>query len=323
VFHVKDIPEKFSPAEPLFPHQLCRGIKEPTPQELSYAVYLHTSSHIEIPANPVNLPLQSNDLNANANISATFEFVSDERSYEKTSLIENVERQKFYDLTVQVVKVYSASLDRVELYVTDYTENEGLYNYGQKAEGRDGDDHSYIQERSKDWNGPLGRRTLQVCLYDSHAEHAHDKVKVDDIVLLKNVRIKDGKGLGSMMDGAMHGDKRFPQKHGIVPLKRNDGRVIALLTRKQKYWDQNKGHEQDTKKRKAETEGRKEKKVRKKQGKKENVEQGKKITDSLQFPELKPNALNQHGTVAASGFMNIDNVDNIGSQFDALMQTTP
>ena len=92
-------------------------------------------------------------------------------------LVKDVQVQGFYDLMVQVIKMYPLD-GRMTLYVTDYTEHTGNYNHQRDRNdlaaelvARDGDEFGYSAKSNpkldKSWNGPWGKLTLQLTLYNS------------------------------------------------------------------------------------------------------------------------------------------------------------
>ncbi|THX53838.1 hypothetical protein D6D08_09537, partial [Aureobasidium pullulans] len=122
----------------------------------------------------------------------------------KLRLIQGVAFNEYCDLIVEVVKKFPDVNGHMELYVTDYTPNDSLYDYPSPSESsvddvfsRDGDFYGYLPNVSgkrKDWTGPSGKHTLKVELLPPHAGFARDRVREGDYVLLQNVRIKLGNG---------------------------------------------------------------------------------------------------------------------------------
>jgi len=157
---------------------------------------------------------------------------------DKFSLVKDVLCDTYYDLVGQVVKSYPKS-KWVELYLTDYSPNNLLWNYewGQDDEdrsGREGDAYSYVPCKSNDqkWPGPFGKMTLTVLLFPPHG---YQKVKESDFVHLRNVRIRwsgDAK-----LEGVMYTDRRYPDRIDVTILKNNedDDRVKDVLRRKRDY----------------------------------------------------------------------------------------
>ena len=167
---------------------------------------------------------------------------------EKFALIASVGAGRFYDLVGEVVKIWPNG-SWMDLYVTDYTENSLLYNYGREDDGqdaskigRDGDPAGYldgkrISKKKHDWNGPKGCYTLTITLFPPHADFAGRKLKLGHHVLLSNVHVKLGKGPGpSRLEGAMHNDTKHPERVNVSMVSpETDERVKELLRRKRDY----------------------------------------------------------------------------------------
>ncbi|MCJ1479389.1 hypothetical protein MMC13_008074 [Lambiella insularis] len=158
----------------------------------------------------------------------------------KFSLIKDVVVDTFYDLTAQVVKIYPAQ-GCVELYITDYTSNNLLYNYewgreGENGLGRDGDEYGYAPRATKkQWRGPYGHFTMTVSLWEPHSHWTRAHVKEDDFVQLRNVRIKYSQN--AKLEGVLHSDRRWPSKVDVGVLSKEDAddRVKDVLRRKRDY----------------------------------------------------------------------------------------
>src|SRR5450755_3624240 len=143
VFPVDKIPDHPSQIKTGVSQLLLPAFKAPTPAELAYVISLHTSSGIEVPANPVMIAANSSTTrthDATSNGPANASRCSIEQFPDKFRWIEDIQCYNFVDLTVEVIKSYPSN-ERIELYVTDYTENKQLYNRIQTDEGRDGDEH--------------------------------------------------------------------------------------------------------------------------------------------------------------------------------------
>ncbi|KAG9654417.1 hypothetical protein KCU95_g13186, partial [Aureobasidium melanogenum] len=193
----------------------------------------------------------------------------------KFRLITHVSYKDYCDLAVEVVKKFPNSNGNMELYVTDYTANDSLYDYPVPDDAdaddefnRDGDYYGYISNvtgKRKNWSGPSGRRTLQVELLPPHAGYARDRVKEGDFVKLSNVRIKQSNA--GKMEGNLWPDRQFPDKILIQPLKEVN-QFKALVDRREGYWKAQNA-QVEAKKQSNETE-KQEKKLSKKQRKREN-----------------------------------------------------
>ncbi|KAL8853913.1 MAG: hypothetical protein Q9221_001220 [Calogaya cf. arnoldii] len=148
---------------------------------------------------------------------------------DKFALVKDVQVETFYDLLGQVVKIYPSN-GVVELYITDYTSNSSLFNYGW---GHGDDETSSLPK----WRGPLGYHTLTVNLFPPHSYYAQGNVEQDQYVLLRNTRIKWSRD--AKLEGSLHTDRRYPDRVDITIIKdTNDERVKALLRRKLEYTKQ-------------------------------------------------------------------------------------
>ncbi|KAE8555389.1 hypothetical protein EYB25_000084 [Talaromyces marneffei] len=166
---------------------------------------------------------------------------------DKFSLIKDLSARTFADLAVHVVKMFYQD-DRVHLYVTDYTVNKSLFDYGDKSdeenEGGTDDTFGFLTRPTREkraWQGPRGRMTLQVTLWDPHSYYARENVTEDGYILLRNVHIKADK-MNGLLEGVMHTDKKYPEKVDVRLLEddhQDDPRVFELKTRKREYWRQN------------------------------------------------------------------------------------
>jgi len=112
------------------------------------------------------------------------------RLAEKFSTLELVTAGNFYDLVVEVVKIFSNIYGNVELYVTDYTANDRFRDYEKPVDGTD-----------DNWRGPHGKMTLRVDLMPPHSQWAFDNILENEIVSLKNVLIKPNKNMEGGLEG--------------------------------------------------------------------------------------------------------------------------
>lgn len=163
----------------------------------------------------------------------------------KFSIIKQVQVNRFYDLVVQVVKIFPSPYGTCELYVTDYTSNGSLYNYPDPDEevraGREGDPYGYIDTPKKKWPGPWGQMVLQVELHHPHSGYVFERVKEGDSIELKNVRVKLSRE--NKLEANLFPDERFPDEVGVakVDLRKFD-EGLSLMDRKDKYWKPRKRH---------------------------------------------------------------------------------
>lgn len=166
---------------------------------------------------------------------------------DKFSLIKDLSAHTFADLAVHVIKMYYQD-DRVHLYVTDYTVNKLLFDYGDKPdeenEAEADDTFGFLTRPTREkrvWQGPRGRMTLQVTLWDPHSYYARENVTEDANILLRNVHVKADRTNG-LLEGVMHTDKKYPEKVDVRIIegdRQNDPRIVEFMTRKHEYWRQN------------------------------------------------------------------------------------
>ncbi|KAI4241935.1 MAG: hypothetical protein LQ352_007355, partial [Teloschistes flavicans] len=227
LFPARSIPEKAS-SDSLHLQRLGGpGSRVPSQEEMRYAIDLCNSrgdrtpyDSIPKPSGPTPIHLQK--LAASSPAASTP--VNSERR-EKFSLVKDVSVDRFYDLIGQVVKIYPSN-GVVELYITDYTSNNSLFSY---EWGRDDPDAS-----DRKWRGPYGKMTLTVSLFSPHSYFAQNYVKDNDIVFLRNTRIKWSRD--AKVEGSLHTDRQNPDRVGVTILKNHDDdRIKDLLRRKREY----------------------------------------------------------------------------------------
>jgi len=165
---------------------------------------------------------------------------------EKFSLLKDVKPDHFYNILGQVIKIVHGSSGKVTMYLSDYTTNTLFYNYawgegGQISDRRDGDEYGYTKSRAKSvkaWPGPYGKMTIQLTLYDEHAEFVRENIEIEEWVLLSNVQIKFGNS-GGYLEGFLRTDRHsFQNKIQVRVMERaeepdgNDSRWKEALRRK-------------------------------------------------------------------------------------------
>jgi protection of telomeres protein 1 len=145
---------------------------------------------------------------------------------DKFSLLRDVKPDHFYNILGEVIKLYDSS-GTLTVHLSDYTANKNFYNHvGEDGlddrHGQDGDEYGYIrpkQKIEKDWPGPFGKMSIQLTLFDEHAQFVRENVMENTWVLLKNVQIKYGR-MGGVLEGYMRGDEnkmnvniiKFPER---------------------------------------------------------------------------------------------------------------
>ncbi|KAF8421034.1 hypothetical protein EV426DRAFT_225812 [Tirmania nivea] len=156
----------------------------------------------------------------------------------KFAHIKDLQFDHFYDLMGEVVKTFPGN-GSFTIYLTDYTRSPNLHcyewpNLGERRKDSSEDDRHFYTGRkgnsSSKWSGPFGQYTLQITLWDVHADAARKIVRDGCLLNLKNVRAKrnaDGK-----MEGALHGDRKFPDRVDISVVKDLKDPLVALLSRR-------------------------------------------------------------------------------------------
>ncbi|KAI9801609.1 MAG: hypothetical protein M1825_003288 [Sarcosagium campestre] len=238
------VPATAEGSQKALPYIFGRRCPRPSAAEEAYLIQLyHLHDKSTFPAPDLPAGTVANPSHEPADSIAVVPFRK-----QKFSLIESVQALTFYDLVVEVVKTFSGGDDRHEIYVTDYTENDLLYNYedphasekktNDERTSRDGDEYGYIVSRqsSKSWPGPYGRRTLQVTLWPPHSYYSQENVKDGDYISLKNVQVAYPKDGSNRLEGRLHEDRKYQQRVDVSKLNhRGDELVRALIGRKREY----------------------------------------------------------------------------------------
>ena len=181
----------------------------------------------------------------------------------KSQELKNIDDGHFFDLIVQVARPPYDMADYVTLWVTDYTENPAFYHFSQD-EGADepyADPMGYGGVETQRWDGPPGKRSLQVTCWEPHATIIRSKVTKGSYVSLRNVQVRFGKN-GANLEGFLRGDRRNPKKVNVEVLNPTedpdnvDERLKALLRRKRDLMREKKkqskgGASKESKKRKG------------------------------------------------------------------------
>ncbi|KIY03827.1 uncharacterized protein Z520_00518 [Fonsecaea multimorphosa CBS 102226] len=143
----------------------------------------------------------------------------------------------FVDLLGEVRKIFSPNDLTTELYLTDYTTNDGLrdYQHSNDQGGRDGDPWGHIEDKtSTKWPGPWGKMTIMVTCWERQASVATHIASLGSFVYLRNVQIKMDKD-GSRLEGNCRDDRDYPEKALIEVVKSDDEKRTELLRRKRAY----------------------------------------------------------------------------------------
>ncbi|KAJ5690591.1 hypothetical protein N7462_004983 [Penicillium macrosclerotiorum] len=157
--------------------------------------------------------------------------------YLPLSLIEDLQPGQLTQLLGQVVKINTYNSDRCIIYLTDYTTNPALIDIKKDDEdiGSEGDTYDYLSRKKKDWPGPWGQMSIQVTLWEPHANFARERLKGDELVLITYSHVKPGRGNG--IEAAVHEDKRYPEKVHIRIISNDyNDRSRALTERRKEYW---------------------------------------------------------------------------------------
>lgn len=147
---------------------------------------------------------------------------------DKFKLLQEVVEERWYDILGQVVKIYEPGPGRISVYFTDYTANSKFYRYlwPGMPEERDEETSGYVRgptEDEKGWPGPYGKMSIQLTLFDEHADRMRVNFKINDWLYFSNVHIRldqnggllEGKvrgeanGFGGKMRAADKGDPRY------------------------------------------------------------------------------------------------------------------
>ncbi|PSK42871.1 hypothetical protein B9Z65_6825 [Elsinoe australis] len=198
-------------------------------------------------------------------------------SADKFGLIKDIQVAKFYDMVVEVVKIFPVKFaDYVEVYVTDYTSNRELYDYPTPEEmdrnGRDGDTFNYMDNSKRDWPGPWGQMVLALEIRYPHMGYIQQHVNERDFIELKNVRIKMSRS--SRLEGNLWPDKLWPDKvlvDKVNPSRSDKGQ--ALLERRDRYWAGRKTIDEARPQQADKANGKKKNKARKKAQERATAEQ--------------------------------------------------
>jgi len=180
----------------------------------------------------------------------------------KFTLLQDVQISSFVDLVGEVRKMWSTN-NGTDLYLTDYTSNNMLYDYkpiNGPATGQNGDEFGYISNRpTKEWVGPHGKMTIQVRLWYPHNTFADAEVHVGDIVLLRNVHITFKQ---SIIEGVLHQDRSHPTQVDIRKLPSLDPRVQAVHDRRARYQANINGQGGENKAKRSKAEKKKKRKLK-------------------------------------------------------------
>lgn len=160
----------------------------------------------------------------------------------KSQELKNIGDGHFFDLVVQVARPPYDMADYVTLWVTDYTENPAFYHFSED-EGVDepyADPMGYGGAETQRWDGPPGKRSLQVTCWEPHATIIRSKVTKGSYISLRNVQVRFGRN-GANLEGFLRGDRRNPKKVNVEVLNPTedpenvDERLKALIRHKREF----------------------------------------------------------------------------------------
>jgi hypothetical protein len=138
------------------------------------------------------------------------------------SLLKDVRHGGFYTLVGEVVKIFTR--DFTSLYVTDYTMNAQFYSYIGKSE-----------DDGQRWEAvPEGKHTLQITLWEPHAQHSSENVSVGSFVQLRNVRVLY-RDETKTLEGKMHGDPVRRDRINVQVLEESSPLCKDLIARREAF----------------------------------------------------------------------------------------
>lgn len=207
VFH-SPIPKDQGIFENGIKHARSKGMAKVTKQEMDYVIALaqtQNSDKFTILSEEVQEKLRT-------------------KSKSRQCLIKDLVIDSYCLIIGEVVKVFYIH-DRATLYITDYTENNLLYNYGsvQKDDVHD--------ENSSQWPGPPGKYTLIIECWSPHSDWIKTNVQAGNILRIQKVHIRHNKGEQGLIEGRLHTDKIHEDLVLVNKLKKQE--VPDLFARKE------------------------------------------------------------------------------------------
>lgn len=215
---------------------------------------------------------------------------------DKFSLLQDVKVEKFADLIVQVVKEPFDMVDKMTVWVSDYTENNSFFlqtrdNVADWTDGvpaRDGDVYGYTHNRKKPiaplsdeehskWSGPAGKRSMQLTCWEPHATFIRQNIHQGDWVRLRNVQIRRGHNSanieGCLREDLDHRDRVYVEVLEVAGDPENlDQRLVEAIMRKRSYEKAQKRALKNSEKRKAEEDSTRETSKTKRQKQRESMQ---------------------------------------------------
>ncbi|KAH6611079.1 telomere-binding alpha subunit central domain-containing [Trichoderma cornu-damae] len=133
--------------------------------------------------------------------------------------LKDVRDGTFVDVVVQLVKNPYDSGDRITLWVSDFTENDGFFHFAFKGHGAPGDQAAgpdgYLATSpfgagagaGGEWQGPFGKRSMQVTCFDPHTTFIREwGLSTGSWVMLRNLQIKYGRN-ATNLEGFLREDR--------------------------------------------------------------------------------------------------------------------
>ena len=156
-----------------------------------------------------------------------------ESRHDKSSMLKNLCAEKAYDVVGQVIRMYPTQ-DQLELYLSDYTTNNLLFNYEYQEAGDP--EFEYATDVRRKWPGPFGHRTIQIVLFQPHAGYAKTHILENDFVQLRKVWIKYNTfNSNNRLEGSISFNRFHPDDIYVSKLDLEDDRVRKVLKAKRDY----------------------------------------------------------------------------------------
>lgn len=210
----------------------------------------------------------------------------------KECLLKDVKEHEFADLVVEVVKEPWDFGDKMEVWVSDYTEHDLFFNMTFKEPTLSAADaHS-------PWRGPYGKKSIQLTCWEPHADFIRHEVHAGDWVRVRNVQIKKGHS-GDNLEGFLREDHMYPHRVCVDRLDTEvresmDQWLLDAIRRKRDYEKDRKHSSETSKKRRAEELPRKENARSKRQRKRENKFKAVEEQKAKQEASLRLNDLSMY-----------------------------
>ncbi|KAL7949095.1 hypothetical protein V8C42DRAFT_313274 [Trichoderma barbatum] len=168
----------------------------------------------------------------------------------KSKELKDVRDGTFVDVVVQLVKQPYDTGDKITLWVSDFTENSGFFNFAFKGLGDLGgqatDPYGYgatlpYGAGAGEWKGPFGKRCMQVTCFDPHTSFIRERgLSTGSWVMLRNLQIKYGRNAANL-EGFLREDRASSSiKINITQMDTTDTespdpRLKEALRRKRDY----------------------------------------------------------------------------------------